>query len=158
MNIDNRKPASARTSHDSWYVQVHPQFNWLYWCKSKVARQLGLCAELPSFMRVRPYLVSNGCECMHQLGSWLKYVQYGLICRRVNLLRSEGFVKENVIDKIYLKKHRQIKLCCGSKRNSNPFLPQYSQGCTKFLASLELFYSFPTWLTAENILMPVFSD
>jgi len=70
----------------------------------------------------------------------------------------EVFVKVNVIGQKYMDRYRQIKFCCGSKWNSNSHLLQYSQWCTICLASLELFYLFPVWLTAENILMPVFSD
>jgi len=76
----------------------------------------------------------------------------------MNLLRSEGFVKVNVIGQKHLKRRRQIKFCCGSKGNSISHILQYSQGCTKFLVSIELLYIFPIWFTAENILMPVFTD
>jgi len=70
----------------------------------------------------------------------------------------EGFVKVNVIDQQYMKGLTQIKFCYGSKRNSNAHILRYSQWISIFLASLELFYLLPMWLTAENILIPVFSD
>ena len=134
-------------------------FSWtVYSCKRKVARQSGICVELLSVMCVRLCLVSKGCGCMHQLEGWFKHIQYGLSCRRMNLLRMEVFVKLNVIGQQYMSRHRQIKLCCGSKRISNSHALQYSQWCTKFLASLEMFYLFPIWLIAENMVMHVFSD
>ena len=74
------------------------------------------------------------------------------------MLRSEGFVKVNVIGQKHLNRHRQIKFCCGSKENSKSHILQYSQGCTKFFGSIELFYLFPIWFTAENILMTIFTD
>ena len=76
----------------------------------------------------------------------------------MNLLRLEGFVKVNVIGQKYLNRRRQIKFCCGSKGISKSHILQYSQGCTKFLASIELFNLFPIWFTVENILIPVFTD
>jgi hypothetical protein len=75
-----------------------------------------------------------------------------------HFLECEGFVKGNVIGHKYMKIHRQIKFCYGSKGKSNSHILQYSRGCTRFLASLEMFHLLHMWNTAENMLMPVFSD
>jgi len=97
----HRKPASAGISHvlACW---GHRQLNCLYWCKSKVARRSGLCAEMLSITCVRSCLVSKRCGCLQQLDSWFKHIQHGLGCTRVNLLRSEVFVKVNVIGQMFL--------------------------------------------------------
>jgi len=132
------------------------QLNCFCWCKSIVARWLGLCSELLSVTCVSSCLLSKGLGCLQQLDSWFKHVLYWLSCLRMNLPRSEVFVKVNMIDQQYMNRHRLIKFGYCSKRNSNSLILRYSQWCTIFLASLELFYLFLMWLTSEFILMLVF--